>query len=127
MFNNMFSSTYYETNINENEIITKEYIVNKFKTNLTCYVYINDKLNEAQNENNQNIKTSSLIFIYNSLLLKFQNMNANENVLFENLQKEIDDIAEEQKHILLTHIKKLFNLKMLEYQKVLIQICRKIN
>jgi len=47
-------------------------------------------------------------------------MNANENVLFENLQKEIDDIAEEQKHILFTHIKKLFNLKMLEYQKVLL-------
>ena len=117
MLDCMLSSTYNENNTNDNQIITEDSIILTYKKNLVNYLYLNDVLEKAQITNNENIKTASLVFLLNSLILKIENNKKDD---FINIENELNNIAEQQLNILKSHIKNLFDLKIKEKQNSII-------
>jgi hypothetical protein len=117
MLDCMLSSTYNENNTNDNQIITEDNIILTYKKNLVNYLYLNDVLEKAQITNNENIKTASLVFLLNSLILKIENNKKDD---FINIENELNNIAEQQLNILKSHIKNVFDLKIKEKQNSII-------
>ena len=73
-------------------------------------------MEKAQITNNENIKTASLVFLLNSLILKIENNKKDD---FINIENELNNIAEQQSNILKSHIKNVFDPKLLKKSFVL--------